>query len=167
MSADDEVRRLANEGLSSLGGGERLAKAVENAIQIALIKGHVAEEVWLRLQLIDLPNEEKPTGLPAEIERLWRAIDASKLVEVPREIRIGTMQDHFNSRTPSRTPEKLFTKHIDSLEDIYRNCQILEADGRPVPTELFLACRDAREVYERVWTRVRGYLGRHAGEDEE
>ncbi|HLY03295.1 MAG TPA: hypothetical protein VKR56_12470, partial [Candidatus Cybelea sp.] len=90
-----------------------------------------------------------------------KGIDASSLIEVTRDIRIGTMQDHFDSRTPSRTPDKLFTKRIESLEDIIRKCDLLES-GPPMDKELALACGDAREVYERLRARVRHYLLRHA-----
>lgn len=158
--SNEDVRALARNALDDLERGSSLRTVVERAVQIADVRRHVAEGVWLRLQLIDLP-EETPTRVPEDIERLWKAIDASSLIEVTRDLRIGTMQDHFDSRTPSRTPDKLFTKRIESLEEIIRKCDVLEG-GPPMDAELALACADAREVYERVRARVRDYLLRHA-----
>ena len=158
--SNEVVQPLARNALNDLESGSSLRTVIENAVQIADVRGHVAEGVWLRLQLIDLP-ENSPRRVPEDIERLWKAIDANSLIEVTRDLRIGTMQDHFDSRTPSRTPDKLFTKRIESLEDIISKCDVLEG-GPPMDTELALACADTREVYERVRARVRYYLRRHA-----
>jgi hypothetical protein len=108
MNSDDaKVRRLAEDGLADLTNGDGLRSAIEAAAKIAAIRGHAAEEVWLRLQLIDLPDSAStPTEVPEDIERLWNAIDANPMLDAPAEVRLSTMRGHFESRSPAEHPTR-------------------------------------------------------------
>ena len=84
-----ESCRIATEALARLARGSRLADVLVEAIQVAALRGNVAERAWLRFQAADttLKNNEL---IPGDLFSIWREIDAEfGPMDLPRRTRLN------------------------------------------------------------------------------